>query len=47
VPKFLGLAMTALAASFGSPIWFDLLKQLVNLRSTGPKPGEETKAKKK
>jgi hypothetical protein len=41
--KFLGLAMTGLAASFGSPIWFDLLKQLVNLRSTGPKPGEETK----
>lgn len=47
LPKFLGIAMTALAASFGSPIWFDLLKQLVNLRSTGPKPGEKTSANKK
>jgi hypothetical protein len=38
--KVLGILLTATAASFGSQIWFDLLKQLINLRGTGPKPGE-------
>jgi hypothetical protein len=33
-----GILLTATAASFGAQIWFDLLKQLVNLRGTGPKP---------
>ncbi|MBN2043466.1 MAG: hypothetical protein JW757_00485 [Anaerolineales bacterium] len=33
-----GILLTATAASFGAQIWFDLLKQLVNMRSTGPKP---------
>jgi hypothetical protein len=43
--KILGILLTATAASFGSQIWFDLLKQLVNLRGTGPKPGEGREGK--
>jgi hypothetical protein len=41
ITKFLGITLTATAASFGAQIWFDLLKKLVNLRGTGPKPGEK------
>lgn len=36
--KLLGLAMTTLAVSLGAPFWFDLLKNLGNLRSSGPPP---------
>jgi hypothetical protein len=38
ISKIGGILLTATAASFGAQIWFDLLKQLVNLRGTGPKP---------
>lgn len=34
----LGWFFTTLALSAGAPFWFDILKKLVNLRSTGPKP---------
>jgi hypothetical protein len=34
----LGVLITAVAARLGAPFWFDMLKRLVNLRSTGPKP---------
>ncbi|MEU7908022.1 hypothetical protein [Actinoplanes sp. NPDC049118] len=37
--KLLGLALTAAAAAIGAPFWFDLLNRLVNLRSTGRRPG--------
>lgn len=36
--KVIGLLLTTLAVSLGAPFWFDLLKNLANLRSTGPAP---------
>ncbi|MCB9299327.1 MAG: hypothetical protein H6566_01690 [Lewinellaceae bacterium] len=38
--KALGWIVTALAISLGAPFWFDLLRKLVNLRSSGKKPEE-------
>lgn len=44
-PAFLlqvvGWVMTASSALFGAPFWFDLLQRLVQVRSTGQKPGEK------
>lgn len=37
--KVLGWIVTALAVSLGAPFWFDLLKKLVNIRSSGNQPG--------
>ncbi len=34
--KLLGLLITSLAAAQGAPFWFDILKRVVNIRSTGP-----------
>ncbi len=34
----LGWLLTMLALSAGAPFWFDMLKRLINIRSTGPKP---------
>jgi hypothetical protein len=36
--KLLGLFLTVLAVSMGTPFWFDLLNRVVNLRQAGPKP---------
>jgi hypothetical protein len=36
----LGLGITASAALFGAPFWFDLLQHLVQLRGTGAKPSK-------
>jgi hypothetical protein len=36
--KVLGWIVTALAMSLGAPFWFDMLKKLVNIRSSGEKP---------
>jgi hypothetical protein len=36
-----GWLVTASASLFGGPFWFDLLKQLINLRGTGVKPKKE------
>lgn len=41
--KLFGLALTALALSFGATFWFDLLNQLVSLRAT-LKPADKPKA---
>jgi hypothetical protein len=38
--KLLGWTVTALAVSLGAPFWFDLLRKLVNIRSSGKKPEE-------
>jgi len=38
--KALGWIVTALAISLGAPFWFDLLRKLVNIRSSGNKPEE-------
>ena len=37
--KFLGWIITALAISLGSTFWFDILKQLINIRNAGVRPG--------
>ena len=34
--KFLGLLISGIAAAQGAPFWFDILKKLINLRSSGP-----------
>jgi hypothetical protein len=36
--KFIGLALSALAAAQGAPFWFDVLGKLVNLRMSGQRP---------
>lgn len=41
--KVLGIILTALAARQGAPFWFDILKRVVNLRSTGANPAEKGK----
>lgn len=38
VSKLLGFLLTAIAVSLGAPFWFDLLRKLVNVRSSGNKP---------
>ncbi|MCG8330870.1 MAG: hypothetical protein MI974_24465 [Chitinophagales bacterium] len=42
VIKLLGWIVTALAVSLGAPFWFDLLRKLVNIRSSGNKPSESS-----
>jgi len=42
--KILGLLITGLAAAQGAPFWFDILKKVVNVRSTGLNPSELPKA---
>jgi len=34
----LGWLITAVAVSLGAPFWFDMLKNVINLRNAGPKP---------
>lgn len=41
--KLLGLFLSGLAARQGAPYWFDILKKLVNVRSTGANPAEQKK----
>ncbi len=41
--KILGMIITGAAAAQGAPFWFDILKKMVNVRSSGIKP-EEKKA---
>jgi TRAP-type C4-dicarboxylate transport system permease small subunit len=36
-----GWIITAFAALFGAPFWFDLLQQIIRLKGTGPSPGEK------
>ena len=38
VTELIGWLLTAVAISFGAPFWFDLMGQLINVRSAGPKP---------
>jgi hypothetical protein len=42
--KFAGILITAMAAAQGAPFWFDILKKLVNVRSSGPNPNEQKPA---
>jgi len=43
--KIVGFLITALAAMQGAPFWFEILKKLVNVRSTGIKPEEKAEKK--
>jgi len=36
--KFFGLLISGLATAQGAPFWFDVLKKLINIRSSGPRP---------
>ena len=40
--KLLGLVATAFAVCLGAPFWFDILNQLLKLRSLGAKTGADT-----
>jgi hypothetical protein len=41
--KVLGILFSALAATQGSPFWFDILKKVVNIRGAGKSPDEAKK----
>jgi hypothetical protein len=43
VAKILGIFLTAVATMQGAPLWFDLLKKLINVRNTGINPTEKPK----
>jgi hypothetical protein len=47
IKKILGLLITTLAISLGAPFWFNLLKDIGNLRSSGPKPDSPSSASEK
>jgi hypothetical protein len=40
----LGWLITGLAVSLGAPFWFDALQTFLNIRGTGPKPGDSAPA---
>jgi len=42
--KFLGFLVTAVATAQGAPFWFDILKNLVNIRSSGSAPVQSATA---
>jgi len=44
--KVLGLGITVFAVSLGAPFWFDLMKKIVTVRSTGKSPAESVKVNK-
>jgi len=39
--KIVGLGITGLATAQGAPFWFDVLKKLINLRTSGANPSEK------
>jgi len=41
--KIMGILFSAFAAAQGSPFWFDILKKVVNIRSSGKNPDEKPK----
>lgn len=44
--KLLGIFITGAATMQGAPFWFDMLKKIINVRSTGAKPEEKEQGKK-
>lgn len=42
ITKILGLLLTAAALTFGAPFWFDLLKKVIGIRSSGSPPDPAT-----
>jgi hypothetical protein len=47
VEKLVGLLLSAFAVSMGAPFWFDLLKNLVSIRSVGKNLSEQNEARDK
>jgi len=43
--KLIGLLITGLATVQGAPFWFQILEKIINVRSTGTKPGEKEQGK--
>lgn len=41
--KCFGLLLTTLALTLGAPFWFDMINKLVNIRSAGNKPEDDSK----
>ncbi len=39
--KIMGFVLSGAAAAQGAPFWFQILKKMVNMRSSGKKPGEK------
>jgi len=46
INKIIGLLITALAASLGTPFWFDILKKVTNIRSSGASTEEPSEGRK-
>ena len=42
--KLFGLLVSGVAAAQGAPFWFDILKKVVNIRSSGASPSGNTPA---
>ncbi|MFN7929569.1 MAG: hypothetical protein U0Y68_16810 [Blastocatellia bacterium] len=40
ISKILGLLLTMCAASLGAPFWFDMLKKVISIRTSGRSPEE-------
>ena len=40
--NLLGWLLTTAALTMGAPFWFDLLKNVIGLRATGPAPKSTT-----
>lgn len=47
IEKLVGLLLSAFAVSMGAPFWFDLLKNLVSIRSVGKNLSEQNEARDK
>jgi hypothetical protein len=41
VSPLIGWIITAFAALFGAPFWFDTLQSLIRLKGAGPSPAEK------
>jgi hypothetical protein len=39
--SFFGWLITAFAALFGAPFWFDVLQSVIRLKGSGPSPAEK------
>lgn len=47
IEKLVGLLLSAFTVSMGAPFWFDLLKNLVSIRSVGKNLAEQNEARDK
>lgn len=45
IMKIIGLLITTFAVSLGAPFWFDILKKIISIRSTGIQPKRASESK--